>query len=226
VGCGNMGRVKRVVGHSMTRSLSRSAAGVAVAISLVLTGCVDPNSQFVTTSPVEDPLIETSPLSDDEVEEEVIVEAVLFDSIEECLQGNWEVNNDEFGAFFAQTDERVVSIDVSGLATMTIDDDTYRMFFDNWGIQYDTGDPTFLISRSGNETVQFVVTDDGTLEVVERDDQIALEFFSIITGGDGEAIAIATTDPGPLPLEGSTLQCTGSTLEIFLEQESFLFDRR
>jgi hypothetical protein len=221
-----MGRVNKVETQSMMRGFSRSAVGVAVAISLALTGCVDPNSQFMTTPPVDDPLIETSPLADDEVEEEVFVDEVFFDSIEECLQGNWEVNNDQFGAFFAGTDERVVSIDVSGLATMTIDADTYRMFFDNWGIQYDTGDPTFLISRTGNETVQFVVTEDGALEVVERDDQIALEFFSIITGGDGEAIAIATNDPGPLPLEGSTLQCTGSTLEVFVEQESFLFDRR
>ena len=221
-----MGRVKKVVSQSMTRVLSRGAVGIAAAISLALTGCVNPNSQLMTTPPVDDTIIETTPLADDEVEEEVLVEEVLFDSIEECLQGNWEINNDQFGAFFAQTDDRVVSIDVSGLATMIIDDDTYRMFFENWGIQYDTGDPTFLISRAGSETVQFVITEDGALQVVERDDQIALEFFSIITGGDGEAIAIATSDPGPLPLEGSTLQCTGSTLEVFIEQESFVFDRR
>ena len=210
----------------MMRGLSRSAVGAAVATLLALTGCVNSGSQLVTTAPLEEPLFETPPLADDAVEEEVIVEEVFFDSIEECLQGNWEVNNDQFGAFFAGTDERVVTINVSGLATMTIDDDTYRMFFDDWSIQYDTGDPTFLLSRTGNETVQFVVTEDGALEVLERDDQIALEFFSIISGGDGEAIAIATNDPGPLPLEGATLQCAGSSLEVFVEQESFLFDRR
>ena len=223
--CGNMGRVRQVVTDSMTRGFSHSAV-VALAISMAVAGCVDPGLQFVATAPVEDPLVETAPLTDDDVEEEVIVDEVLFDSIGECLQGNWELSNEEFGAFFAHLDERVVSIDVSGLATMTIDEDIYRMFFENWSIQYDTGDPTFLISRSGSETVQFLITPDGALEVVARDDLITLELFSIVDGGDGEAIAIATSDPGPLPLAESTLQCSADTLEAFVEQESFLFDRR
>lgn len=201
--------------------------GVAVvgALTLGLSGCVDPSSQLATTPPADDPLVETMPLSDDEVEEDIPVVEIVFDTIEECLQGNWQINNDAFGDFFARTDERVVNINVAGLATMTIEDDTYRMFFDNWAIQYDTGDPTFLISRDGSETVQFVITADNVMEVAQADDQINLELFSIIGGGDGEGIAIATSDPGPLPLDGATLQCTGSALEVFVEQESFLFDR-
>ncbi len=201
--------------------------GVAVvgALTLGLSGCVDPSSQLATTPPADDPLVETMPLSDDEVEEDIPVVEIVFDTIEECLQGNWQINNDAFGDFFARTDERVVNINVAGLATMTVEDDTYRMFFDNWAIQYDTGDPTFLISRDGSETVQFVITADNVMEVAQADDQINLELFSIIGGGDGEGIAIATSDPGPLPLDGATLQCTGSALEVFVEQESFLFDR-
>ena len=201
--------------------------GLAVvgALTLGLSGCVDPSSQLATTPPADDPLVETMPLSDDEVEEDIPVVEIVFDTIEECLQGNWQINNDAFGDFFARTDERVVNINVAGLATMTVEDDTYRMFFDNWAIQYDTGDPTFLISRDGSETVQFVITADNVMEVAQTDDQINLELFSIIGGGDGEGIAIATSDPGPLPLDGATLQCTGSALEVFVEQESFLFDR-
>ena len=198
---------------------------VTALVAVAVSGCVDPNSQLATTPPVDDFVVETEPLSDDEVEEDVFFEDIVFDSVEECLQGNWEVNNDAFGHFFARTDERVVTIDVSGLAAMVIEDDTYRMFFDSWSIQYDTGDPTFLITRDGNDTAQFVVTEDGAMEFVDQDDQVILELFSIV-GGDGGAIAIATNDPGPLPLEGSTLQCTGPTLEVFVEQESFLFDRR
>ena len=220
-----MGRVKMAPSDSVT---ARLGGLVVVGLAAVwgLAGCVDPNTQLATTPPIDEFMVETAPLSDDDVEEEVVVEDIVFDSVEECLQGNWEVNNEAFGHFFARTDERVVTIDVSGLATMAIDDDTFRMFFENWSIQYDTGDPTFLITRSGNETVQFVITPDGAMEFVEQDDQIVLELFSIIGGGDGEAIAIATNDPGPLPLEGSTLQCTAATLEVFVEQESFLFDRR
>jgi hypothetical protein len=174
---------------------------------------------------VEEPVAETAPVPEDAVEEEVVVEQVVFDSVDECLQGNWEINNEAFADFFARTDDRVVSVNVSGLATMTVDGDTYRMFFEEWSIQYDTGDPTFLISRNGSETVQFAMTPDSALDVVEQDDQVTLELFSIIEGGDGEAIAIATNDPGPLPLDASTLQCSPTTLEVFVEQESFLLDR-
>ena len=191
-----------------------------------VSGCIDPQMQLATTPPAEDPVIETAPLSDDEVEEDVDFEEIVFGSVEECLQGNWEVDNDAFGQFFAQTDDRVAAIDVDGLATMTIENGTYRMFFDEWDIRYDTGEPTFLITRNGNETVQFVVNQDGVMEVVERDDQINIELFSIVGDGDGEAIAISINDPGPLPLEGATLQCTGETLEAFVDLESFLFVRR
>ena len=220
-----MGRVKMAPGDSVTTRL-RGFVVVGIATVVGLAGCVDPNSQLATTPPADDFVVETAPLTDDDVEEEVVLEDIVFDSVEECLQGNWEVNNEAFGHFFARTDERVVTINVSGLATMVIEDDTYRMFFDTWSIQYDTGDPTFLITRTGNDTVQFVITPDGAMEFVEQDDQVALELFSIIGGGDGDAIAIATNDPGPLPLDGSTLQCTGPSLEVFVEQESFLFDRR
>ena len=220
-----MGRVTPL-GHDVVTTRMGRIAAVVFAGVVLLSGCIDPNTQLATTPPVEDTLIETAPLSDDEVEEEVVVEDVVFDSVEECLQGNWELNNEAFGHFFARTDERVVSIDVSGLGTMAIEGDGFRMFFDNWSIQYDTGDPTFLITRTGNETVQFVITSDGAMEFVEQDDQVVLELFSILGGGDGDAVAIATNDPGPLPLEGSTLQCTGPSLEVFVEQESFLFDRR
>jgi len=203
-----------------------SFCALGVGLSLALSGCIDPGAQLATTPPVEDPVIETAPLTDDDVEEEVIPEDIVFASVEECLQGNWEVNNEAFAEYFAATDDRVVEIDVGGLATMTIEEDTYRMFFTDWDIRFETGDPTFLISRTGSETVQFVVVDDSVFEVVERDDQIIIELFSIVGGGDGEAIAIATNDPGPLPLEGSTLQCTGPTLEIVVDQASILFDRR
>jgi hypothetical protein len=220
-----MGRVK-TPRHDSATVHRGSVCALAFALALGLTGCIDPNSQFAATPPVDDFVVETEPLADDAVEEEVSVDEIVYASVEECLQGNWEVNNEAFGEFFAQTDERVVSIDVSGLATMAIEGDTYRMFFENWSIQYDTGDPTFLLARAGSETVQFSITPDASIEFVEQDDQIVLEFFSIVGGGDGEAIAIATSDPGPLPLDGSTLQCTHSSLEVFVEQESFFFDRR
>jgi hypothetical protein len=225
VKCGNMGRVKTPWQH-LEHATKWSFFSLGIAFTIVVSGCIDPNSQLITTPPVEDPVIETAPLSDDDVEEEGIAEEVVFASIQECLQGNWEVNNDAFAEFFAETDDRVVAIDVEGLATMTIENGTYRMFFTEWDIRYDTGDPTFLESREGNETVQFVVSPDGVVEVVERDDQIIIELFSIVGEGDGEAIAIATNDPGPLPLDGSTLQCTATTLQVFVEQESFFFDRR
>ena len=223
--CGKMGQVTSLW-HEVPTTRIAGIVAVVFAGGMVLSGCIDPNTQLATTPPVEDTLIETAPLSDDDVEDNVVVGDIVFDTAEECLQGNWELNNEAFGDFFARTDERVVSIDVSGLGTMAIEGDGYRMFFDNWSIQYDTGDPTFLITRTGNETVRFVITSDGAMEFVEQDDQVALELFSILDGGDGDAIAIATNDPGPLPLEGSTLQCTGPTLEVFVEQESFFFDRR
>lgn len=223
--CGNMGRVRRAPDDLVTARMNGLVAvGIAAVVGLV--GCVDPNTQLAATPPVDEFVVETAPLTDDEVEEEVILEDIVFASTEECLQGNWEVNNDAFGHFFARTDERVVTINVSGLATMVIEDDSYRMFFDSWSVQYDTGDPTFLISRDGSDTAQFVIGPDGVMEFVEQDDQVVLELFSIIGGGDGEAIAIATSDPGPLPLDGATLQCTGPSLEVFVDQESFLFDRR
>jgi hypothetical protein len=222
-----MGRVKTPRRHlPANRVRVVGAVAVAVVVALGLSGCIDPNSQFATTPPVDDFVVETEPLPDDAVEEEVIVEDIVYANVEECLQGNWEINNEAFGEFFARTDERVVSITVSGLATMAIEGDSYRMFFEEWSIQYDTGDPTFLLARAGNETVQFSITPDGAMEFLEQDDQIVLEFFSIVDGGDGEAIAIATSEPGPLPLDGSTLQCTGASLEVFVEQESFFFDRR
>jgi hypothetical protein len=223
--CGNMGWVKTPWDNSVTGRMGRMCA-LATALIVGLSGCVDPNSQLETTPPVEDPLVETAPLTDEEVEEDVIVEKIVYASVEECLQGNWDVNNEVFGEFFAQTDERVVAIDVSGLATMTIEDDTYRMFFEEWEIRYDTGEPIFLVSRSGNETVQFAITPDGVMEIVDRDDQVVLELFSVIGGDDGDVVAIATNDPGPLPFDGATLQCTADTLEVFVERESFLFDRR
>ena len=223
--CGNMGRVTPL-GHDVVTTRIGGLVSLAIAVGLGLAGCVDPESQLVTTAPVDDTLIETAPLPDDDVEEEFVVDEIVYASVEECLQGNWEVNNEAFGHFFARTDERVVTINVSGLATMAVENDGYRMFFDNWSIQYDTGDPTFLITRTGNESVQFVITPDSAMEFVEQDDQVVLELFSILGGGDGDAVAIATNDTGPLPMEGSILQCTSATLEVFVEQESFLFDRR
>lgn len=199
---------------------------VTAAVTLVLSGCADSGTQVVTTPPVEDPVIETPPLTDDDLEEEVVVEDLVFDSLDECLQGNWAVDNESFGEYFRQTDERVVDIDVTGLATLTVEDDTYRMFFTDWEIRFDTGEPTFLISRNGNEAVQFVINDDSVLEVVERDDQVTLDEFSIVGSGDTEAIGIASSRPGPLPLEGATFQCTGTTLEVFVELDSFLLNRR
>ena len=208
----------------MSASAVRVVASV-IALAVGLSGCSGQRPQLVTTPPVEDPVVETAPLSDDDFEEEVIVEDIVYDSIEECLEGSWAIDNVAFGQFFAQSDDRIVAIDVEGVATMAIEGDTFRMFFEEWDIRYDTGDPTFLISRNGNETIQFVVTPDNVFEVVERDDQILLELFSIVGAGDGEGIAIATNDPGPLPLEGATLQCTSAALEVFVEQDSFLFVR-
>lgn len=199
------------------------AAWLISAVSL--TGCVEPGEQLMTTLPGDDFVVETQPVADEELEEEVVLDEVVFATVEECLQGNWEVNNEAFGAYFAQGDDRVVDIDVAGLATLTIEDDTYRMFFEDWGIRYETGDPLFLLNRNGNETVQFEVTPEGVLEVLERDDQIVLEFFSLV-GDDGfELIAIATNDPGPLPIDGATLQCTANTLQVFVDGANFSFDR-
>ena len=208
----------------MSASAARVVASV-IALAVGLSGCSGQGPQLVTTPPVEDPVVETAPLSDDDFEEEVIVEDIVYDSLEECLQGSWAIDNVAFGQFFAQSDDRIVAIDVEGVASMAIEGDTFRMFFEEWDIRYDTGDPTFLISRNGNETVQFAITPDNVVEVVERDDQILLELFSIVGAGDGEGIAIATNDPGALPIEGSTLQCTSASLEVFVEQNSFLFVR-
>jgi len=198
---------------------------VIVAVALAVSGCVDSATQLQTTPPVDDFAIETPPLTDADLEADLSYDDLVFDSVEDCLQGSWSIDNEAYGAFFARNDDRVVSIDVSGLVTLTVELDTYRMFFTDWSIQYETGEPSFLIKRSGTETVQFVVTSDGVLEVVTRDDQIVLELFSLIPGGDGEAVGIATNDPGPLPLEGSVLECSAETLEVFVELDSFLFTR-
>jgi len=204
------------------------ATPVALSVALLVgvSACADTSQQLVTTPPVDDTVIETPPLTDDDLDEEVMADDVVFETVEKCLQGNWEVNNEAFGQYFADNDDRVVTIDVDGLATMTIEDATYRMFFDEWDIRYDTGDPSFLISRNGNETVQFAITEGRVLEVVERDDQVIIELFSIVGGGDGDAVAISTNDPGPLPLDGASLECSGTTLQVSVEGESFVFDRR
>jgi hypothetical protein len=210
---------------SMARRLV-SILSLTAAVTWGVSGCVDPGTQLATTPPVDDFVLETPPLTEEELEEDAVADDVVFGSIEECLQGNWEVDNGGFAQFFVATDDRVQEIDVTGLATMTIENDTYRMFFTEWNIQFDTSDPTFLISRSGNETVQFLVDDAGVLTVVERDDQVTVEEFNIVRGGDGDAIPIASSRQGPLPLEGAGLQCTGTTLEVSVESDSFVFNRR
>jgi hypothetical protein len=205
-------------------TMSPMIAGLGLMAVVVLSGCVPPGSGPVDTMPFVDSEIETPPAPDPDPIEEAVVDEVVFGSLSECLEGNWAVDNDAFAQFFAQTDDRVTSIDVSGVATIAVEGSRFRMFFDDWDIRYDTGEPSFLLVRGGNETVDFVLGDEDQLEVVERDDQIVFEMFALL-GGDGEGVAIATNDPGFLPFDGATLACTASAVSVTVDGEAFILNR-
>ena len=64
-----MGRVKMAPGDSVTTRL-RGFVVVGIATVLGLAGCVDPNSQLATTPPADDFVVETAPLTDDDVEDQ------------------------------------------------------------------------------------------------------------------------------------------------------------
>jgi hypothetical protein len=193
--------------------------GLVLVVALV--GCVAPGDSLMETPPLPDVGIETLPAPDPI--EDAVGDEVVFDSLQECLEGYWVVDNDSFADFFVSTDDRVTNILMSGFASLTVEGNQFRMFFEEWDIQYETGDPSFLVVRDGNETVDFALQD-AVLEVVERDDQIVFEMFTL-QPGDGEAIAIATNDPGFLPLDGATLDCTTKTLVVEVDGGMFFFTR-
>lgn len=206
----------------MTRSPGLGALALCAILPLV--GCVMPVVPLVETAPFVDSDLETPPAPDPDPLEEAVVDEVVVDSLPECLQGNWVVDNDVFADFFARTDDRVTTIEVSGVATVLIEGSQLRMFFDEWDIRYETGDPSFLLARAGNETVDFVIRDDDVFEVVERDNQIVFGMFSLMSG-DGEGVGIATTDPGYLPFDGAALACTAATLTVDVAGEPFVLNR-
>lgn len=207
----------------MTKQSSALARCTLVA-AFALAGCQDSFNETLTTPPFEGPLVETPPAPDPEPGDEAVFDEVVFDSTAQCLDGNWSANNEAYGNFFAQTDDDIIAVSVDGLATMTIDEDTFRVFFNEWDIRYDTGEPSFLITRNGNETVQFFLTDEDVLEVVERENAISLQMFSLI-GGDGEALEMATDEADSLPMDGATVVCAASALEVYVDGQPFIFDR-
>jgi hypothetical protein len=179
---------------------------------------------LVETAPFVDSDLETPPAPDPDPLEEAVFDEVVFDSLPECLQGNWAVDNDAFADFFARTDDRVTTIEVSGVATVLIEGSQLRMFFDEWDIRYETGDPAFLIARARNENIDFLIRDGDEFEVVERDNQIVFGIFSLMSG-DGEGVGITTTDPGYLPFDGAALACTAATLTVDVAGEPFVLNR-
>jgi hypothetical protein len=187
---------------------------LAVAVMMLggLSGCEIPTPMAVSAEEPE-PFIETPPAPDPEPEEEVVVEEVFYASTAECMAGNWAVDNDTYGLFFQANDRRISAIEVRGSATMTIEGTQFRMFFEEWEIRYDTGEPAFLEVRNGSETVEFELGAGDVLTVVDREDETSFELFSLV-GADGDLVGIASTDPGYLDLEGTSLTCTSDVLEF------------
>jgi hypothetical protein len=190
--------------------------GLAVAAALVvvssLAGCDIPTPMAVEPAEPE-PIIETPPAPDPEPEEEVVVEEVSYASTLECMAGNWQVDNDTYGLFYQANDRRVSAIEVRGVATMTIEGTQFRMFFEEWEIRYDTGEPSFLEVRNGNETVDFALSAEDVFELVDREDETIFELFSLV-GEGGDLVAIASTDPGFLEVDASTVTCNSTVLEF------------
>ena len=189
--------------------------GLCVTVMMVgagLSGCDVPTPM---APPAEEPeiIVETPPAPDPDPEEEAVVQEVFYATTSECMAGNWVVDNDIYGLFFQANDQRVSAIEVRGMATMTVEGSQFRMFFEEWEIRYDTGEPAFLEVRNGSETVDFQLDSANVVSVTEREDETSYELFSLI-GEAGDLVAIASTDPGYLDIEGATVTCTGDLLEF------------
>ncbi len=213
------------VGSVASRTTRRVVRGgvALVASSLLVTGCVAPSDGFVETLPAPDPGIETPPAPDPEPTAEEGDE-VVFDSTQECLEGNWMLDNDKYAAFYVGYREGVSFVSASGLATFTVDDEKYRMFFDDWEIRYtDAGDQRIEV-RNGSETVIYDLVPIDTIVVAEREEEIDLGVFSLV-GGDGDPVALASSEQAFLPLDDAFLRCTASTLDAVTDFGTFSFGR-
>ena len=194
-----------------------------VGVSLVVTGCVAPANGFVETLPAPDPGIETPPAPDPEPSADDVDE-VVFDSTQECFVGNWALDNDAYALFFAGFQEELSLVSVNGLATLTVDGETYRMFFDDWEIRYTDAGKQRVEVRNGRETVDYDLAAIDTIIIVEREDEVDRGLFSL-DGEDGDPVALASDEAGYLPLDDAVLRCTATTLDAVTEFGTFSFGR-
>jgi hypothetical protein len=202
----------------------RGGAVVALLVAgLVLSGCAAPTNGFVETLPAPDPGIETPPAPDPEPSAEG-VDDVVFESTQECLVGNWVVNNDTYAVYFSGNQEELSEVSVEGLATFTVDEEKYRMFFDDWEIRYTDASKKRVEVRNGSETVDYDLVAIDTIIVVEREDEIDRGLFSL-DAEDGDPVALASDEVGYLPLDEAVLRCSATTLDVVTEFGTFSFGR-
>lgn len=231
--------VLRHEGTRGTRGLrgAGAAATLALAATLVLAGCDDEDSLEVeaaaeqgtgptaesTTEPTPTAVATSSPTPTAAPTSSVTPEEPAEPALagEECLPGNWFLDDEQFSAFLAGAAEGEVT-GSSGTVMVTFrEDGTTTTHYDGWSYTIEVDGRTVTLTRRGQDEGTYAVEGDGSLTLLTTAiDSITESQVDI----DGE---VATIGISPEPMEPTVAEytCAGDQFTLTADGTTTLMHR-